>query len=192
MGTQGQGHIGENLKKIREKHGVTLSVLAERCGVAKNMLSQIESGQVNPTIATVWKIAQGLDVDINALLTGQDELRRTFTVSRKDDITRLETDEEGVHIRVLSPLSMAEDLEMYILTFQKGQALHSSPHSVRTEEFLTILQGAVRVIAGENKVDLHEGDFIRYHADTNHVIENIHDGETRIYMVVRFEKRQYE
>jgi transcriptional regulator with XRE-family HTH domain len=186
------GSIGENLKKIREKHGITLSVLSERCGVAKSMLSQIEAGQVNPTIATVWKIAQGLEVDINALLTGQDQMQRTFSVSRKDEITRLEADEEGVHIRVLSPLSMAEDLEMYILTFQKGQALHSSPHSVRTEEFLTILEGAVRVQADDNSADLYEGDFIRYHADTDHVIENIHDGTTRIYMVVRFEKRQYE
>ncbi len=189
---QDQGYIGENVQKIREKHGMTLSVLSEKCGVAKNMLSQIESGQVNPTIATVWKIAQGLDVDINALLTGQDELQRTFSVSRKDEITRLEADEEGVHIRVLSPLSMAEDLEMYMLTFQEGQALHSSPHSVRTEEFLTILEGAVRVQAGENNAELSEGDFIRYHADTDHVIENIHAGRTRIYMVVRFQKRQYE
>ncbi|MFP4179568.1 MAG: helix-turn-helix domain-containing protein [Spirochaetaceae bacterium] len=192
MEPKDHGYIGRNLKKLREKHGITLSVLSEKCGVAKNMLTEIESGQVNPTIAMVWKIAQGLDVDINALLTGQDTLQRTFHVNRKDEITRLEADEEGVHIHVLSPLSMAEDLEMYILTFQKGQALHSDPHAIRTEEFLTILEGAVRVTADNNSTDLYEGDFIRYHADTEHVIENIHDGKTRIYMVVRFQKRQYE
>jgi XRE family transcriptional regulator, regulator of sulfur utilization len=192
MGKQEHGAIGRNLKLLREKRETTLSVLAERCGVNRNILSEIESGQVNPTIATVWKIARGLDVDINALLSGQDELHRTFSVSRKDEITRLETDEEGVHIRVLSPLDMAGDLEMYILTFKRGQVLHSDPHSVRTEEFLTILKGAVRVSADNNVGELAEGDFIRYHADTEHAIENIHEGETEIYMVVRFEKRQYE
>jgi transcriptional regulator with XRE-family HTH domain len=192
MESQESPPIGRNIKAIREKHQMTLPVLSETCGISKEMLSQIESEQVNPTIATIWKIAQGLDVDINSILTGQDSLRRTFSVSRKDDITRLDTDEEGVHIRVLSPLSMAEDLEMYMLTFKAGQALHSKPHSVRTEEFITVLQGAVRITAGENQAELGEGDFIRYHADTEHVIENTADGETQLYMVVRFQKRQYE
>ena len=180
-------HIGKNIKTIREKHHITQSILAEKCGVSKNMLIQIESEQVNPTIATVWKIARGLDVDVDSLLTGQEHLRRTFFFFCKEDITRLETDEEGVHIKVLSPLSMAEDLEMYILIFQAGQSLPSSGHAARTKEFLTVLKGAIRVKAGENEAELSEGDFIQYHADVEHTIENIHDGETEIYMVVRFQ-----
>jgi transcriptional regulator with XRE-family HTH domain len=180
-------HIGKNIKNIREKHQITQSILAERCGVSKNMLIQIESEKVNPTIATVWKIAKGLDVDIDSLLTGQEHLQRRFQVSRKEYITRLETEEEGVHIRVLSPLSMAEDLEMYILTFQAGQCLPSSPHAARTKEFLTVLKGAIKVSAGKNIAKLSEGDFIQYHADIEHSIENIYNGESEIYMIVRFQ-----
>ena len=187
MEEKGPHHIGKNIKHIREKHRLTLSFLAEKCGVTRPMLMQIESEKVNPTIATVWKIARGLDVDIDSLLTGQEHLQRTFDVSRGEEVTRMETDEEGVHIRVLSPLVMADDLEMYILTFQRGSSLPSKPHAARSEEFLTVLKGAVRVRAGENNADLREGDFIRYHADVEHTIENIHDGETEIYMVVRFQ-----
>ncbi len=181
-------HIGKNIKHIREKHRMTVSILAERCGVSKTMLTQIESEKVNPTIATVWKIARGLDVDIDSLLTGQEHIQRAFTVSRREDITRLETDEEGVHIRVLSPLSMAQDLEMYLLTFQKGATLPSSPHAPRTEEFLTVLNGSVRVEAGENLAELTKGDFIKYHADIEHTIINTAAGDSEIYMVVRFSK----
>lgn len=180
-------HIGRNIRQIREKHHLTLSFLAEKCGVTRHMLMQIESEKVNPTIATVWKIARGLDVDIDSLLTGQEHLQRTFDVSRDEEITRMETDEEGVHIRVLSPLAMADDLEMYILTFQKDSSLPSSPHAARSEEFLTVLKGSVRVHAGGNTADLQEGDFIRYHTDVEHTIDNIHDGESELYMVVRFQ-----
>jgi XRE family transcriptional regulator, regulator of sulfur utilization len=183
-------HIGKNIKTIREKHDITQSILAERCGVSQSMLKQIESEKVNPTIATVWKIARGLDVDVDSLLTGQEHLQRTFSVSRKEYITRLETEEEGVHIKVLSPLSMAEDLEMYILTFKPGQSLPSSPHAARTKEFLTVLKGAVRVKTVENEAQLYEGDFIQYHADVEHTIENIHAGETEIYMIVRFQSER--
>jgi transcriptional regulator with XRE-family HTH domain len=183
-------HIGKNIKRLREKHHLTLSFLAEKCGVTRHMLMQIESEKVNPTIATVWKIARGLDVDIDSLLSGQEHLQRTFDVSRGEDITRMETDEEGVHIRVLSPLAMADDLEMYILSFREGSSLPSSPHAARSEEFLTVLKGAVRVKAGENIAELQEGDFIRYHADVEHTIENINEGKSEIYMVVRFQGEQ--
>ena len=184
--------IGRNIQKIRKKHGMTLDMLSEKSGVSKAMLSQIESEKVNPTIATVWKIAQGLDVDISSLLTGQDELLRKFQVSREKEITRLDTDEEGVHIKVLSPITMAEDLEMYMLTFQPGTVLNSTPHILRTEEFLTVLSGRVRVTAGENSAELGEGDFIRYHVDIDHSIENFGKKEAVVYMVVRFQKAQWE
>lgn len=169
-----------------------MDMLSEKSGVSKAMLSQIESEKVNPTIATVWKIAQGLDVDISSLLTGEDELLRKFAVSREREITRLDTDEEGVHIKVLSPITMAEDLEMYILTFQPRGVLRSTAHTLRTEEFLTVLEGSIRVVAGENRSELYEGDVIHYHADIEHSIENLEDGEARVYMVVRFQKAQWE
>ena len=50
--------IGKNIQRIRNSRKLTLNVLSERSGVSKAMLSQIESDKVNPTVATVWKIAQ--------------------------------------------------------------------------------------------------------------------------------------
>ena len=60
--------IGKNIQKLRKARGLTLDVLSERSGVSKAMLSQIEQEKANPTVATVWKIAQGLDAEINSLL----------------------------------------------------------------------------------------------------------------------------
>lgn len=37
---------------------MTLERLAERCGVSKSMLSQIEHWQANPTFAMVWNLSQ--------------------------------------------------------------------------------------------------------------------------------------
>lgn len=183
--------IGGNIQSIRKRRNLTLDMLSEKSGVSKAMLSQIESEKVNPTVATVWKIAQGLEVDINTLLKGGHEPARKFTVTRSDKVTTLDTDEEGLHIKVLSPISMVEDLEMYLLTFQPGGALRSSAHFPQTEEFLTILRGPVRVTAGENVTELADGDFISYHCDVDHSIENLSSAEALVHMVVRFHKRQW-
>ena len=52
--------ISMNLKHIREERKLSLDKVAKMTGVSKSMLGQIERGDSNPTIATVWKIANGL------------------------------------------------------------------------------------------------------------------------------------
>ncbi len=181
--------IGRNIKRFRTTHGLTLELLAERSGVSKAMLSQIESGKVNPTVATVWKISQGLDLDINLLLEGSEGPVRKFHLTRKGNHTALDTDEAGLHIHVLTPVSLVEDLEMYLLTFAPGGALRSKAHFPNTEEFLTVISGSVHVRAGDKNVDLSDGDFIRYQCDVEHSIENIGAVDAIVHMVVRFQKR---
>ncbi len=93
--------IGDTIKEIRKDKHLTLGVLAEKSGVSKAMLSQIESDKVNPTIATLWKISTGLGVDINELTRVISVTKRNFTLTKKDDITVLDCDEEGVHLKLL-------------------------------------------------------------------------------------------
>ena len=59
--------LGENLKAIRDKRGLNLNDVSELTGISKAMLSKIERGESVPTITTVWKIANGLKITLNAL-----------------------------------------------------------------------------------------------------------------------------
>ncbi|HSU80106.1 MAG TPA: helix-turn-helix transcriptional regulator, partial [Candidatus Angelobacter sp.] len=52
--------IGQRLKHIRVTKGLSLDRVAELTGVSKPMLGQIERAQSNPTVSTLWKIAEGL------------------------------------------------------------------------------------------------------------------------------------
>ena len=180
--------LGKNIQRHRKEQGLTLDVLSEKSGVSKAMLSQIESEKVNPTVATVWKIAQGLQVEINGLLAGGSESARRFHVVRNKEITSLESDETGLHMKVLSPISMVEDLEMYLLTFEPGGALQSGAHFPKTEEYLTVFVGEIRVTAGDNVTELEAGDFVSYHCDIEHTIENTGDSQAQVHLVVRFNK----
>lgn len=183
--------IGSNIQRIRKEQGLTLDGLAERSGVSKAMLSQIESDKVNPTVLTIWKIARGLEVELDAILKGSWEPSRRFSVTRASDVALLDTAENGPHIRVYSPLAMAEDLEIYQLEFPPGTALVSGAHAARAEEYLTVIEGEIRVEAGTRSADLVTGDFISYHCDVDHVIENTADTPALVHMVVRFHRKQF-
>ena len=49
--------IGANLKQLRTERNLTLGQLSGLAGISKAMLSEMEKGMGNPTINTIWKIA---------------------------------------------------------------------------------------------------------------------------------------
>lgn len=61
--------LAENLRKIREKKGLSQDRLAKLADVANNTIIKIEQGENrNPTLETLKKIAKALDVSIEELV----------------------------------------------------------------------------------------------------------------------------
>ncbi len=84
---------------------------------------------------------------------------------------------------------MIEDLEMYLITFKPGSILKSEPHFPGTVEFLTLLDGEITVKAGDNITNMHKDDFLTYHSDIEHSIENSGSIDAHVHMVVRYRKK---
>jgi len=183
--------IGDIVKEIRKDNQMTLKILSEKSGVSKAMLSQIESDKVNPTISTVWKIATGLGVDINELTRVVSVKNRNFTLTKSDEIIIADPleGEEGIQVKDLTSMDMVEDIEIFLMTFEKGKKLFSVPHFTGTEEFLTLLDGTITVTAGKNVIQMNKGDFLSYHSDIEHSIENTGDKKAVVHMVVQYKKK---
>ncbi|MGC9046793.1 MAG: helix-turn-helix domain-containing protein [Minisyncoccia bacterium] len=61
--------IAKNIKKYREKLGISQDKLSKLANIAYNVIIKIESGATpNPTIKTMAKIAKGLGVSIDDLM----------------------------------------------------------------------------------------------------------------------------
>ncbi len=178
--------VGKRIKELRKEQNLTMDELSLKSGVSKSMLSQIESDQTNPTIATVWKIASGLNITFQTLLEGRQEPAGRWEVTHAEETVILDSLAEGTQVEVLSPLSMADDLEFYLLTLKKGGCLVSSSHFHGTEEFLTVLAGEIKVTSGSHSQVLKTGDFIIYNADVEHSLENVGTDTASAHLVNRF------
>jgi transcriptional regulator with XRE-family HTH domain len=55
--------VGRNLARIRNAKGLTQEALAERSGFSQQYLSGLEQGRRNPTVVTLYELAQALGVD---------------------------------------------------------------------------------------------------------------------------------
>ena len=60
--------FGKNMKRIRAKKGMSQGDIARALEVDRGYISNIESGNKNPTLATVAKIANALGVSPDELL----------------------------------------------------------------------------------------------------------------------------
>lgn len=54
--------VGRNVARLRKEAGLTQEQLSERTGLTQPYLSELERGRRNPTVVTVYEIAQALGV----------------------------------------------------------------------------------------------------------------------------------
>lgn len=59
--------VGENVRSLRQKAGLSQAALSAMLEVDRSYLSGLELGQRNPTIVSLWHIAVKLDVPIRRL-----------------------------------------------------------------------------------------------------------------------------
>ena len=63
-----QQKIGNRIRELREFKGISQQNLAAICNFEKSNLSRIEAGRTNPTIFTLYKISQALEITISELV----------------------------------------------------------------------------------------------------------------------------
>jgi len=54
--------VGRNVRRVREKNGLTQEKLSEISGFSQQYISGLEQGKRNPTIVTLYELAQALGV----------------------------------------------------------------------------------------------------------------------------------
>ena len=158
------GQLGKTIQKLRKSYNLSLSELAEQSGVAKSIISQIERNETNPTLATIWRLSQALDVSIERFLMETDEEPFIETTSVADTPVLVSLDGK-CRLAIIGWLKTVEWLQWYDFKGESGGVLHSEAHQRGSVESLSILSGAVEVeISGEIR-RASAGESIRYRCE---------------------------
>ena len=107
-------NIGEKIKKIRAAKLMTQSELAGT-HITRNMLSQIENGSAQPSMATVMYIAQKLNVSPGFLLAGEDDEWMYFKSSEISNIKKAYADKNYRLCRDICKNSEWSDDELWLI-----------------------------------------------------------------------------
>ena len=175
----------EKVKGLRKDKGWTLERFSAISGVSRSMLSQIERGQANPTLAVACRIAQAFSISVGALVD-EPWTASAIEVIRGDDPTFLYRSDSQCKIRTLSPLNMEKNIEFYELSISVDAQLKSAAHFEGTREFITVEKGSVEILAWVDSSVLREGDSAHYRGDLEHQIKNVGEIEAVCFLVVSY------
>lgn len=175
--------FADNLKRLREEKKLSLDNVAKLSGVSKSMLGQIERGEVNPTISTVWKISNGLKVSFTALMSRPEA---DIEIVCKNDIEPL-TDEDGKSRNY--PMFSFDDtrrFEMYLVEIDEGGKIKAEAHPKGTQEFITVFSGELTIKVDEKEYIVTSGSSIRFKADVSHSYHNSGAALVKLSMVIYY------
>jgi XRE family transcriptional regulator, regulator of sulfur utilization len=162
--------VAENVRALRLARGLSLNELATASGTGKATLSRIEAADANPTVETLYALADALGVPFGSLtaVTGP----RVEHVRAAD----LPTVTGAVHARVLTQATGCKLVEALEIVFPAGQTRHSSPHPNGVIEHILLTEGRLRAGPDTALVDIDAGDVLRFPGDVPHSYTPL-DGE---------------
>lgn len=151
--------VAKHLRQQRKARGLSLDKTAALTGVSKAMLGQIERGESSPTIATLWKIASGINTSFSAFFAHDDQLCR-HDMAFPDD--------PNMEVETLFPYQEDAGFEMFEITLTDFHQQHSSPHAHGVIEHILVLEGELVVQCGDVLHTLKMGERMRFFADQEH------------------------
>ena len=114
--------IGARIRERRRIAGLTVQELADRAGISRRLMTQIEHGQANPSLVTVTALARALGREAGLLLL-DEPFGNVDRLTRQDLIGRLrEHLGKGVAALIVThdPVD-AEDLASRVLLLRQGR-----------------------------------------------------------------------
>jgi transcriptional regulator with XRE-family HTH domain len=173
--------VAKNIKRMREENKLSMEELAKLSTVSKSMLAQIERGDGNPTISTLWKISNGMKVPFDALTVRP---KSPYEIVKTSEIQPILEDNGKVKNYSIFPDNENRRFAVYYLELDESSYWESQPHLKGTTEFITIFTGEIEIYADGQRFIVKKGESIRFKADAIHSYKNIGKETAKLHMIL--------
>lgn len=186
-----ENKIGAKIRQIREHRGMSKEELAESSQSSVELIEDLESGALIPSLTPLLKIARAMGVRLGTFLDDSTHHGPFMVKSGKsDNIIRFSGQGLGDH-------SNKSAMEFYSLAYGKGDRhmepfiIDVHPHdgqdyqlsSHEGEEFLYVLQGKIEVLYGQEKYELESSDSIYYDSAVPHHVHAVEKNSKMLAVV---------
>jgi transcriptional regulator with XRE-family HTH domain len=158
------------LRAYRAKTGRNLSDVARTAGICTSMLSQIERGNVSPSIDTLYMVCDALQLDM-ADLFGRLSQRGPVRIHRRNQ--RLISESEGARYeQLVVSADSSHPAEMFMLELQPSRQVGLSGQGHEGVEMGHVLSGKATLTVGEGRYQIEAGDTVSFASHLPHKLVN--------------------
>lgn len=171
--------IGINLKRARQRRGLSLDEVSSRSTVSKSMLSDIERGRKCPTIAVLYKICEGIHVSLPSLLKKPDKL---VEVVNNQELAP----HDGVELQQMFKYDVNTSMEINKFKIAPNSEIKAESHSERVWEYIMVADGIFTLILDDDEYEIGKGEAVRFLANRKHTYANRTDKDLLVYNIVYY------
>lgn len=168
MVAQTAPNVGQRIRDLREKQGLSLRALSELAGLSTNAISLIERGENSPTVSSLHLLATALGVAIADFFTDSGEQRAVLVRQS----ARLRAETYGIVMESLGSGLPEQRLAPFLVTLQPGAGNIDQPVSHPGEEMVLCLSGSVQYMLHDQIYHLAAGDSLIFDATQPHCFCN--------------------
>jgi transcriptional regulator with XRE-family HTH domain len=163
--------IGKKIREARKQKGLTLAQLADQCNCSTSLISQIETGTVNPSFSTLKSIGEALGTDM-AMLVAQDTAINSALISLMTTKERKTlTTEGGVKFQLLSR-GVDISCEFVRNEWPPRTSTGKELYTHEGEECGLLLEGELEVETSQRIHRMKPGDTITLQSTIPHRVSN--------------------
>ena len=158
-------YVGQQLRQLRDERGISLRELSRMSGLSANALSMIERGLTSPSVSTLYRLTDALNVPITALFR-QDQTQEAIVFRSVDARTRIPFPLglwEG-----LGGESFVGRMQPFMLTLESGAESGSEKIVHTGHEFVMCLRGKLEYEVEGKLYSLDVGDSLLFAARLAH------------------------
>lgn len=178
----GDQRLGETVRLLRQRAGLSIQDVANRTGLSTGMISQLERALTTPSIRTLRLLSVALSVPISYFFEESDAVEPQRYIVRKNHRRLLRLTASGVVKESLTPAGDGE-LELYECTLNPGGSSGTDFVRHTGEKAGYILEGSLRLWLDHEAHVLEAGDSFRFPSTVPHMFDNPTQQVVRIVWV---------
>jgi len=168
-------YLGNAIRDLRLRHGLTIAEVADRAGISRGMLSKIENAQTATSLDALHRLAQALGVSLSTLFRNYDVPEGSAQLVKKGEgmeVVRRGTKRGHTYHLLAHEQGPTKLFEPFLITIDSPDATFPVFEHPGTE-FLYMLEGRMEYRHGQHTYLLTPGDALSFRGEVPHGPEKL-------------------
>jgi transcriptional regulator with XRE-family HTH domain len=161
IGGRRPSNLGDKIRILRKKMGMTQKELAEQVGLTPSFISQLEKNLISPSLDSLLKLSEKLNTQPIYFLTDGESgplQKMVIKPGERQDIQLPALRGIDMKLQLLVSDVLNRRMEPYLLTMKEGAAINGHFYGHKGDEFAYVIEGEVEVEFQGEKQLVRQGD----------------------------------